>query len=707
MSPRMVVAGIVLFTGLALLALAGCVTSPIPGPTPTALPTSTPDPLAYSADPQVVVLQVVARTRGGPPESGQPCEGFVLFRVWGDGRIARIQYEQDQRHIFSGSLDPSGIHGLLVLLDEQGFFIPTTPEGPNPAGTYCNLEINLQAATYSRSRSGVPPLCTQLLTRIDALDLAPVVSEQAATGQSFDCADFPPNYPVPNPISPYPTLCSTPTSAPIGTPTPQPTWPIIVPPLVSPSVAVADIPWEPPIARTPAPTIQLAPDRYQAFVQALGPFPDFPAQPKTGELPSRAEVQTIDLLTADVNQDGQEENLWVYLIRPYYLNWPGYPVQGYLGLALFDRENHLLWLSRSAGQEKYLSEGVLRVTLETVALGSQVGVLYSEYTLTTANGAYRGQRDTLYQWNHGGMEAIWQGTIHSGGHQGAGLSGGLWAPIEFRDVDASGWPELLQQHAVTVVNFDDRPHSRHYQLYLPGALAFRWNGESFLPAYLVQDDQLTAVRPHLPLYLAPRLSVPITLDGNDEDWWQIEYRKDTALLFNNWHGAIPSFDVAWDTQYLYVTRSNLGTGSFSFALDTDLAGDLETNSLNQDDFVWSVAVSHSQDCRVTVSVLGPYPTNPSAGSYRVASARQPYAYQPCTVELAIPLDSLGLAAEDLVDGIGWVSGSLDPYDSRGYHPRAGQAIGFAMEAPEQEHSCCPYDWADPTTWSTLVFTADR
>ncbi len=186
MSPKMAFAAIVLLTGLALLSLAGCVTPPAPT---TSLPT--PNPLAYDTNPEAIILDVAARTRGGPPDYGQPCDGTVLFRVWGDGRVARVEYEQDWRRTAAGRLDPAGIHDLLVLLDEAAFFAPATPEGPNPAATYCNLEVNLLAASYARSRSGIPPLCTQLFDRIDALDLAPVTAEQAAAGQSFDCSTFP------------------------------------------------------------------------------------------------------------------------------------------------------------------------------------------------------------------------------------------------------------------------------------------------------------------------------------------------------------------------------------------------------------------------------------------------------------------------------------------------------------------------------------
>ncbi len=551
------------------------------------------------------------------------------------------------------------------------------------------------------TRNSVPP--GQTMTPTFPLT-TPAISPSAYPGPSGPPTALAYAGPPPTHTGPAPTARPTPNT----TPTPPPNWLIIIPPLVSPGATVAFLPIEPPIALTPAPTIQLAPDRYQAFVQALGPLPSFPPGKTRVQ---RVEVQTLAFLSTDVNQDGQEESIWVYLIRPYYEDSPGSPnayPRGYLGLALFDSADRLLWLSRSVGQERDVGAvGTLRVTVEPVALGTQVGVLYNEYIEYAGNGMIRGQHATLYQWDLAGLKAIWQGTTYGGGNQGAGLGRKLWAPIEFRDVDAVGWPELLQQYVVSVVNSDDRPRRRHYQLHLPGALAFRWDGDSFVPAYLVQDDQLTAVRPQLPLYLAPRLSVPITLDGSDKDWWQIEYREDTALRFNNGQGSLSSFNMAWDSQYLYVTRSRLYAESFSFALDTDLAGDLETNTLNQDDFVWSVTVSSSLGCQTAVKVRGPYPVNPSASGYRAAFAGSANGYQPCTIELAIPLDSLGLVAENLVNGVGWAGGSLDPHDFREYHPRAGRAIGFAMEMPRQEHPCCTYDWDDPTTWSTLVFTADR
>jgi photosystem II stability/assembly factor-like uncharacterized protein len=90
-----------------------------------------------------------------------------------------VRHEQDGRRAGSGYLAPTDIHDLLALLDGLGFFAPATPDSPNPAGTYCDLELNLKAGTFGRSWSGLPPLCVQLLARADSLDLAPFVAPQA------------------------------------------------------------------------------------------------------------------------------------------------------------------------------------------------------------------------------------------------------------------------------------------------------------------------------------------------------------------------------------------------------------------------------------------------------------------------------------------------------------------------------------------------
>ncbi len=452
----------------------------------------------------------------------------------------------------------------------------------------------------------------------------------------------------------------------------------------------------------PGPTVQIPADYFPSFVQALETLPEIQSllYEQDG---TRRDVTSEAFLPIDVDDDGQEESFWVYLIRlPKKQASFERTVAGYLGQALFDSENHLMWYStpEELGRQGTISQLTEEVSRIIFAPGEE-GILQTEYTLYSGEGRLYKRLTTLSRWDGHELGVIWQQP--TGGNQGVIYYYDVYETIAFRDVDGSNWPELLLRHREYGMQSDNGPRRRHYQIILPGAIAFRWDGKSYLPGYFVGNDRDSPVPLRLPMFWAPRFSVPITLDGNDGDWWQVEYR-DSLRLPPERTSSPPEFNVAWDQQYLYLVRPWIGRQSFHVALDTDLTGDIGEEELNQDDFVWEVTVGDSPQCQTTVSVLTPHSNSNLAEIYQIVSADSPYI--DCSIEMAIPLSALGLSGNDLVPEIGWVAGDADSHNWREYHPRAGRVVGFAMEVLGEENAPV-YEWDDPTTWSTLVFMADR
>lgn len=503
--------------------------------------------------------------------------------------------------------------------------------------------------------------------------------------------------PYPYPILtrlPGPTWTPSRPSKPTSTPLPStPTWPIIVPSLVaSPTFT------KPAVAYfahyTPQPTRTVPPAWSEALAAALVPPPVLYPH---SEVQGPAVWQTLESAPLDVDGDGRDETLWFYLLSPVYEQQDYFHyIYGYWGLALLDDDDNLLWCSEPRNVQEFMGDiGVLAITAEPITLSPGVlGVLSRRYEECLCNGAYRREVTTLYYWDGSELQAIWERTTAGGGHLGASHGSSEWEIVEVRDIDGGGWPEVLLKWGAFVYD-SDHPR-RDYTFYSPGIVAFRWDGEAYVPGYFVDNGRITPIRSCLPLYYAPRFSVPPTIDGQDEEWWQVEYREE--LLLRPPKGDFIDLDAAWDEQYLYLYVPPLGQETLFVAVDTDLTGDWGDSTLSSDDFVWRIDVSAQPPCTVTLDLCAPDDIEDWTGECRIAAAAR---RQGCSVELALPLARLGLAGADLVPEKGWVIGSSEPL-GREYHPCAGQIIGFMVGPGEGT------DRPDnPTTWTTLVFIADR
>jgi hypothetical protein len=450
----------------------------------------------------------------------------------------------------------------------------------------------------------------------------------------------------------------------------------------------------------------LSPDRYRALLRALEPRPIFPPFGK-GQLTVRSvQIQAQQVVEADVDGDGQVETLLAYLIHPFYGEdmWDRFP-NGRLGLAIFGADDALRVRFPEESLE-FLDS--LKVAVQPVTLApDQPGLLFYRERTLQGSGAFWNDDLVLYRWEAGIWQQAWQGLIAAGGGQGAWHSGRVSHAAWLADIDGNAQAELLLQGTARQTALEPYaptppPWARNYTLALP-AVALRFDGATYAPAYLVTAGAPLRIRPREPLFFAPRLSRPLVLDGDPRDWEQIEYRD--QLAFSAGGSADPTLlRVAWDDLNLYLAAPVAADRAVLIALDTDLAGDFGDTTLNADDWLIELAFPATPRCAgpVVARVLH------SAHTLRaVAAAIRPAPLRTdCELELALPLAALRLAGRDLVPAPGWVAGSPNPQAQRDYRPAGGRAIGLAV-GDEARPLAAPFRRDDPTTWTTLVFMADR
>jgi len=456
---------------------------------------------------------------------------------------------------------------------------------------------------------------------------------------------------------------------------------------------------------TAVPPVTLTPEQYTAMVKALQPLPTFGPYGK-GQFPvQRVEVQTQQV--SPLVLDGEEVILWSYLIRPLYddANDTGMDseIRGELGMALFTIQNQLLWRTKLQDLN-YLSQVAIKA--EAVPLTSTTtGLLYQTQLLYAGSGAVTDTQTTLYRWTGQAFTAIWQNRTGESQALGVGYHTAAGEQVTVRDLDAQGWPELVlrKQRSFSAVNWQDDQLTRDFLIYLPGALALRWDGQRYGLRYFVDRRGLIALHDHWPVRFAPRLHTPLTIDGNIDDWRQLEYLDKESLTVQRelqTSVAQPPHDalVAWDDRNLYVRSSMMLTQPLQIAIDADLQADYADTGLSADDVVIQLAldatVAPPKAVVTSVHPLHELPIEAAAQEEWAGSS----VYQ---VEVAIPLAALGLTADTLVAAPGWVGYRPSPYSPAGarlYYPAAGAVLGFAVAIIDEADAFV----ADPTTWPALI-----
>jgi hypothetical protein len=364
----------------------------------------------------------------------------------------------------------------------------------------------------------------------------------------------------------------------------------------------------------------------------------------------------------------------------------------------------------------------LEVHARPVPLGfDDVGIVVSRLLDHSGNAGSYDRTITLYEWSERALELPWHHYVEHGSYTISGRSPSMQESAWIQDLDGDGRVEVLLSDRINAdynVSFIHpetiEPRTVNYGFHMPGALALsRSMGRViYQPAYWLQGGQVAPIRPRGPVGLATRLSQPISIDGEDSDWYQVEYVHWWGVRFweNEYYGFSPLPAAAWDEHMLYLkvdTYNEYTNRPVSVVLDTDLFGDFDRHHLDGDDFVLQFSFSKaspSEQAQLLVSSQVLRPRN-AALEVQAAATLHPSGTC-CSLEIAVPLEQLGLDSAALVPVPGWVTGGAEPNARREYYPRAGQMMGFALDLLD-EASSDVYRMDDPTTWNTLIFIADR
>ena len=204
---------------------------------------------------------------------------------------------------------------------------------------------------------------------------------------------------------------------------------------------------------------------------------------------------------------------------------------------------------------------------------------------------------------------------------------------------------------------------------------------------------------------AAHLSSAPNIDGDWGEWKSKAYPAAFVVFgAKNWSNANDeeaSYRVGWDNDFLYIavkviddkyvqnaSGQDLYKGdSVEILLDTNLDGDLASQSLSTDDYQ-----------------LGLSPGNPNAGNHEEAYLWFPSskAGKPSNVNVR------GISSEGL-----WRLEAAIPWSVFGVTPKSGMRLGFALSASDNDNgssnvqqtmvsSTSKRSLVDPTTWGILT-----
>lgn len=314
-----------------------------------------------------------------------------------------------------------------------------------------------------------------------------------------------------------------------------------------------------------------------------------------------------------------------------------------------------------------------------------------------------------------------------------GVSYGEWEAkdVWLEDADGDGWFEIMMSRVESRKDIGWPAFPYNYILNFPGALAYKWDGSTYSLTYWDDGSIRQRLRPGEDVFYSPRLSQPLTVDGDLWDFRQIEYSPSMERrLYPAWSRVF----TAWDDAYFYVgadirdghiVQNRRGPNLFlgdhiELWFDTDLQGDFDALGLSEDDFLIGLSPGNFADLLPEAYVRLPEQYEGMAHGIRLAARQGQVSNAPgYTLEAAIPLSLLGLDGGSLVQVAGRVEGNQEYRDpTHVYFPQGGQTIGFAVElasvdtpgATEQEMviaSSPGFQWGEPCTFNTLIFVADR
>ena len=435
----------------------------------------------------------------------------------------------------------------------------------------------------------------------------------------------------------------------------------------------------------------ILPAQFLKWVEALNPLPDLAMGGKG--TPGPVLVTALQVSRLDLNRDGRNETLLVYGVTS--------PVKTFsiagAGLAIYDAEDHLTWKS----DFQRFPAGEVEASVRMVELTpGESGILFQYVAVENANGGHRQGQAILYRWNGLTIQPVWQKVIVSGGTTGFGFGGRLAGTVWLEDIDHDHRQEILVQEAA---GMQDAQLGINYLLHKPGSFVYKWDGSSYSLVFLLEKSTLQPIRPNQPVSFAPRLGHAHAPDWKSPNIAQLEYGRGANNLVYGDDRVSPFIWYAWSDGTLYIRINTTLRSTIFIGLDSDLNGDFNDSALNGDDFTLQVAAPATDCASQPAQIIVLHPAEGIRGLVS-SSGLGPTTYD-CSIEIAVPLQALGLAPSTLIQDTGWMT------DGEGgmhqYFPVAGRAIGLAGWYNNPGTSQTASSETDPTTWGTLIFMADQ
>ena len=423
-----------------------------------------------------------------------------------------------------------------------------------------------------------------------------------------------------------------------------------------------------------------------------------------------SQFAVLDALDIDLDRDGKRETAFAYVL--------GESPSAVFGVAVM-RDGQILDSTPLDWQGEYVRE----MRLIGVPISSrQIALLAHLTTVVGGSGIYPRIYRRLLTFEENKLRIVWDWEYFGGGRGGAGFQ--HYQNEKIRFVNLTGQPEanLLLSRASEQISLsaDNPANYLNYALQLPGELVFSWADGEYLLTHFYDDGSLVPIRPLHFITHAPKMDTPLTLDGDKNDWYQVEYR-DTLQGFGEETGyrsaGLRSFRMAWDETSLYYSIYADPNSTVWLALDMDLQGDFDSRALDDDDRLFRFQLKDGIKCMLTESAF----IHPSYKPLAVQNMPPTFPYGECVIEGNIPFSDLG-NPPSLSPSSGFIL-RTQPFKKdyiatnflfSQYFPIAEKIIGFALFAENKNSAILlnpekllPFDPQDPTTWGTLIFISDR
>ncbi|WP_420632169.1 hypothetical protein [Candidatus Leptofilum sp.] len=230
------------------------------------------------------------------------------------------------------------------------------------------------------------------------------------------------------------------------------------------------------------------------------------------------------------------------------------------------------------------------------------------------------------------------------------------------------------------------------------------------------DFKPTQIRAQSPIILAPYVNESITIDGNFDNWQQVEYAipgYDSSLTYQSCRLSGGAHFI-WDNENLYLKFRLLLGEKVQLAFDSSLEEDFHNTEPYNDDTIIEVSVDNRGV--LTIEIISN--TNRNNFDIRTAVGQQTDENHPLyantfPVEISFPLEFFGLATnslQNLTPGWGIQSHEdylFNPLSLRVYYPNVQGVIGFGIQSSCAASESSVLNPNDPTSWGTLVFSSDR